>query len=207
MKHPLRLLWIILLFSDCQKEPDNSSIIQINQQLSNYAFDIGSYWIYSDSFTNRIDSTYVFDVIRRDQFIGNSHSNSTFRMYRMVFGNFLNEQISYMDIVRNSIVFDFPRNIFENTFFQRFTTNSDSTVNHFRPQGIIENLNVKGEKYNRVFCYEIDSLSNQKSGSYFRLFMKDSIGIIKQQWYRNHQLYKQNELIRKSTNLRDEFPL
>lgn len=195
------LIIVGLLINSCHKNREDDPITPIDGSMREMMFNKGSYWIYLDSSTGILDSTYIESTLLKNQFKGSSHDHATFQMFTMNYRNFLEKETSKVDIVTNQMVYDFTQLDFSRLIWRPLAISSDLTYYHFRPKGKLDSINVLGEKYKDVFVVENDSLLDIKTGTFKRIYLKNNIGIVKQEWFRNNQLIKTKNLLRFNVEL------
>lgn len=189
----LFILFVIVLLNSCQKEEEDT-VTAIDGSVRGVMFTKGSYWIYQDSSTGLTDSTYIDSILLKTQFKGSSHDHATFLMFTMHYKNFMGEKNATVDIVTAQMVYNFTQLDFSRLIWSPYKISSDITYAHFRPKGTQDSVNILGKGYTKVFVSEYDSLSDQNSGTFKRIYIKSGIGIIRQEWYRNYQLIKTKNL-------------
>ena len=153
--------------------------------MRSFTFEEGSYWIYSDSMSQKKDSTFVWESFEKNQFVGSSNDNATFQMYRMVFINLMGELALKVDLTGNDMHNDFPANLGKNIIFKKDST-LPNIKSHFRYKKYFPSFSTNKSTFKNVYCGEYDSLENSQSGTFKRFWIADSVGIIRYETYRNN---------------------
>ena len=179
MKKP-NIIFICLLFLIvcCRKKPGTPVIPISPALLSHFSFKVGTYWIYRDSLTGRVDSFYVDTNFTRNGTNGTGFS-STINVYneidiksKNVDGHVYIDSVNWWSI---TLIDSTINAVLDNEYPELIHYPYNVTYPHFSI-GSINFSNVVD-----IYCYSIDTLDTTQYSQTFNCsyFLNDSIGLVK----------------------------
>lgn len=188
---------LIMVFIRCTKdEPKPIGQTLIQNDLWGLLYQKGSFWVYQDSFTGQIDTTNISDSRLIYIAVGSSQTGRvSYQVYSMTYENFINAKQRQIDAARYALYNTFSPPSDYNWFFYRFEDPTDTTIGGIRPKGHINNFVVGNNIYPKVYVIEHDSLNDKNSGTFHRVYISDSFGLVQYSLFRKHQMYQNSKLI------------
>ena len=175
------------VFFACKKKedaPKENHCYEVSKKLESYFFDIGSYWIYKNTKTEQIDSTYVLNWVKNKIIIGpggpGEGSSGEQEFFELTFGSSMTPQF------KEQLVFDF---ISKQTYYGGLLYVASRAVgderNNAKILDIHDSLLIGNKMYTEVV--EMKIVKDNYVPIEMNLFYKDSIGLLKK------VLFEQND--------------
>lgn len=195
-----KMLFILVALVSCAEDYQlRDTTTLINSDLSGLLFQKGSLWIYKDSISGKVDTTIISDSKEKYLSIQSSQSGKhSYQVYSMTFENFIDGKQSQIDAARYALYYNYQPPSDFNWFFYPFEITRDETIKRIRPRGFILNYTLGSRTFPKVYVLEHDSLADQNSGTFHRVYVSDSFGLVQYTLYRNNKMYKNSKLVQQN---------
>lgn len=198
IRHAILVLCAATISFCSKNKTEEITYVPIEKFLYGLLYEQGSYWIYRDSLSGVTDSSYISSAIEKNIIAGGGQgiSGNRYQAYCMLFENFIHGKSRKLDAAKYAIYNEFTPPSDYNWFFYPFEKPANQTIGHIRPLGHQKEFTTGPLTFRKVYIIDHDSVADRNSGTFERIFVSDSFGLVQYTLYRNYKIYKQCKLVR-----------